>query len=123
VDFEVAIWNALRSVFPYTKISGCMAHLQRAFDNNISQKGLDQLKNDNSHFRYAISLLMALPYLPVDLVEQGFKCIVKVLDDNMQTFLHTEPDSIRKLDALLTYVEKYVYRMIVFNTLLQNVRI
>lgn len=51
VDFELAIWNAARTVWPGISISGCLFHLHQAFVRKISAEGLFLVALTNQDFR------------------------------------------------------------------------
>ena len=45
VDFEKAIWKALRSAFPDTVVKGCVFHLTQAIWRQVQERGLQSTYN------------------------------------------------------------------------------
>nr|CAI5840604.1 unnamed protein product [Callosobruchus analis] len=73
VDFEIAIHNALKVVFPTTKLSGCRFHLHQAWYRKIQSLGLTQMyKDKNCEESKWLTHTFGLTYLDPSEVEDCF---------------------------------------------------
>lgn len=64
LDFEKAIWKALRSVLPTAKLQGCAFHWTQALWRKVQELGLQTAYSGNDTVYRYIRKLMALPFLP-----------------------------------------------------------
>lgn len=81
-DFELAFSIALKNIFPSCSISYCMFHLSQAFIHWIAVNGFQvQFRNDEN-FKQEIRLLVALAYLPHNLIEEGFNVTYETFSDD-----------------------------------------
>lgn len=70
-DFEKALRNAVRTVWPKSKVSGCYFHFCQAVYRHMCKVGLQQAYFRNKKFKLWLRHLMALPNLkPVDIEEE-----------------------------------------------------
>lgn len=65
-------------------MGGCLFHLYRAFDTNIDQRDLRQLKKAKETFVHALRLLKALAFVPPDEVNPAYKVIVDYIDEHLE---------------------------------------
>jgi hypothetical protein len=73
VDFEAAMWRALREVFPTGNVMGCLFHWTQALWWKIQEYGLcSAYKNDNATYRY-LRQLMSLPFLPARTIQSMYE--------------------------------------------------
>jgi hypothetical protein len=68
-DFELASLNAFKAVFPAAEQKGCFFHFAQAFHRQIQQHSdVFQLYNDNADFRLQLRFLVALAFVPPDVM-------------------------------------------------------
>lgn len=72
VDFELAAIKAAKEVFPTSKIQGCHFHLAKNIVKNLGQHGLKSRYESDARFAHDVRKLMALAFVPVDLVIDTF---------------------------------------------------
>lgn len=78
-DFELAMRNALRSIYPDCKFYVCWFHLTKAAEKKVSQtSALCKLIRKKKEARIIYKKILALPLLPADLIVAAFHKI-KVL--------------------------------------------
>ena len=72
-DFEIAIHNAVKSVWPYSKIVGCRFHLAQSWYRKIQRLGLvTEYKNANTEVGKWLNYLFGLPFLNQEDVSDCF---------------------------------------------------
>lgn len=63
-DFEVAIINACRKLFPLSKLSGCLYHLTKNLLRRVQHEKLFRKYSNDKKFRLAVRSLVALAFVP-----------------------------------------------------------
>ena len=72
-DFEKAIYNAARHVWPSIEVKGCRFHLGQSWYRKIQQLGLsNDYKRNNTVISNFFKLFIELPFLSGDMVEDCF---------------------------------------------------
>ena len=72
IDFELAVHNAIQSMFDGAQINGCYYHLSQCVWRKIQNLGLSTLYRDDENFRLFCGKLNALAFLPIAEVEEGY---------------------------------------------------
>ena len=72
VDFEQAAIKSFKTAFPSAKIKGCFFHLTNAIYKKVVELGLKVAYSENEDFRIFVTLLMCLPLLPIDEIDESF---------------------------------------------------
>ncbi len=67
-DFELASRNAMQSAFPQAVLSGCHFHFSQALWKKLQKLGLVQIYKQDLSIKKHVKLLMALPFLPANLI-------------------------------------------------------
>ncbi|KAK3727606.1 hypothetical protein QZH41_012639 [Actinostola sp. cb2023] len=72
LDFEKAVWAALKSVLPDVQLQGCVFHWTQAIWRKVQELGLQHTyQHDENSYTY-IRKLMALPFVPYHEVQRIF---------------------------------------------------
>ena len=95
VDFELAVFNAVKKVFESVDIYGCYFHLSQSFFRNIQQKGFYITYVTKPLFKKCFLLTQALAYLPIHDVITGFTKVHEYATTKCPEYLE-----------FLTYVEE-----------------
>jgi len=93
MDYEIAIRNAAKHVWPYVQTGGCLFHLGSNFKKHLQIWGLMQSYRTDPEFAQTARMLLAVAYVPLDRIEealaflknrlaQEFQPIVAWLEDN-----------------------------------------
>lgn len=97
VDYEKAIHNALRTVFPNIQVKGCWFHFTQAILRNLGSVGLKSKYKNNLEFRLIIQHLFNLALIPLEEIDKVYNQICDLLKafdstpsykDNIQKFLN-----------------------------------
>ena len=71
-DWETGARNALKEEYLTTKLSGCWFHYTQAIWRRIQKAGLIPLFRERKEFTAFIRNLMAIPFLPPDLIRSTY---------------------------------------------------
>lgn len=96
IDFEKALYNAVRNIFKTSLISGCNFHLNKILWRRIQAEGLVLEYKNNSLVRFLIKKLYFLAFIPPIEVKRVFELLKNEsagLSDN-------------KINSILSYFEK-----------------
>ncbi|KRZ66221.1 hypothetical protein T10_860 [Trichinella papuae] len=74
-DFETALIPAIQGNFPNTGVQGCFFHFCQAVLQQVGRLGLRTDYIHNQQIRKKVKMLMALSFLPVNLVPAGFEIL------------------------------------------------
>lgn len=87
-DSEIAVRNAVRIKFPYSKHRGCFFHLTQIIYRNVQKKGLQRIySQDDDNFSIQIRKLFALAFMPYDIIPEAFEEIKENIGHNGQTIM------------------------------------
>ena len=76
-DFETALQNGVRSVFPQVNLGGCLFHLNQNCYRKICDLGYRKEYNNNPIFQRRLKLYPALSFLPIDKILPTFRKIAE----------------------------------------------
>lgn len=98
VDFETAILNACRTLFPQVRTTGCFFHLGQAVYRQVQALGLQARYNaeDDESVRSYTHMMLSLAFVPTDDVER--------------LFVQLRDDSPAEMAELFQYFERYYVR-------------
>lgn len=80
MDFEAAVINACRAVFPEAELHGCFFHLCQAVFRKVSETHRVDYVRDSA-FKLHVKMLSALAFMPVQMVAETFDRIAAHLPD------------------------------------------
>ena len=75
IDFEAAIHNALKRVFPVVTIKGCYFHFTQAIRTRYQKEGMTDLIFQHPTVRTVVYRCMCMPFVPVDDIPAVFDII------------------------------------------------
>ena len=94
-DYEIAIHNAIKNVFPDTNIRGCFFHLCNNLQKFISHNGFKKKYEDSSNFVVAVKSIVALAFVPPPDIEVYIEALESQLNsDEMTVFTWFEDNYI-----------------------------
>ena len=88
-DFELAITNTVRDIFPDTRLLLCFYHLSQALYRKIQKLGLQTAYNnrDNTCVKDYTHMTAALAFVPVGDVARCFRLLKAAAPQNMAAFM------------------------------------
>ncbi|XP_033759180.1 uncharacterized protein LOC117341440 [Pecten maximus] len=72
VDFEAAVWQAIRQRYPDCRIQGCAFHWSQAVFRKVQELGLQTAYNERGDVYDFIRQVMCLPFLPSEQIVETF---------------------------------------------------
>ncbi|KAK3744787.1 hypothetical protein QZH41_014782, partial [Actinostola sp. cb2023] len=72
LDFEKAMWSALKETLPDANIMGCVFHWTQAVWRKVQELGLATVYSEDDGTHRYIRQLMALPFLPATEIPRVF---------------------------------------------------
>ncbi|KAG8231060.1 hypothetical protein J437_LFUL010685, partial [Ladona fulva] len=72
-DFERAHMNRLMSLFPNASLSCCLFHLGQSIYRKVMELGFKERYNTDVHFSLKVRCIIALAFLPIEDVVDGFE--------------------------------------------------
>ena len=77
LDFEAAVWNSLKIVFPTAEIRGCSFHFTQAVYRKLQNIGLQCAYQNDKSVRQYLRKLMALCYVPATHIRPLFQALAQ----------------------------------------------
>ncbi|KAG0437398.1 hypothetical protein DMUE_3713 [Dictyocoela muelleri] len=74
-DYEIAIINSFKSIYNFSKVSGCLFHFGQIMWRKIQKNGYTNDYKSNNDFRRFINYLLLLSYVPPEKVPYYFNII------------------------------------------------
>ena len=74
IDFEAAVWQSVKEIFPSVELHGCHFHFAQAVYKNVQSFGLVSEYKKGSVYSL-IRKLFALPFLPHSVITVAFQAI------------------------------------------------
>ena len=81
-DFEAAIRNAVKDIFPSVQLAGCFFHLMQNLLKKVKAVGLYGSYCGKDALRRAVRLLGTLAFLPLELVHRLFRALANRLQES-----------------------------------------
>lgn len=75
LDFEQAVWQACRSVFPSCRLHGCFFHWCQSVWRKVQEIGLQSEYSNDPTAKRVIRHLFGLPFLPHALIPRTFRLL------------------------------------------------
>lgn len=83
-DYEYAVINAVKLVFPQCEIRGCFFHFSKAVSRRAEKLGLYKLANDTNTIKCGINYATTLALLPADLISEGIAVVEGKLTNSLR---------------------------------------
>ena len=103
VDYEIALRNALKEVFPAIKLQGCWFHYCQAIYRRVKKLNLENIYIHQAHGGKYIKRIMALALMRDDMIPPLFEYMKKCLEEDKADM---SPTVRTAFDKLFEYVEK-----------------
>ena len=71
VDFELAMINAIREIFPDLCIRGCYFHFAKALWKNVQEFGLARLYRNSRKFKFYVKICSVIPLVPLNAMQDA----------------------------------------------------
>ena len=71
-DFEAALLNGLKEIFPEADVTGCWFHFSQCIFKHTVHFGLKACFVENEEFTMWVQLVMAMPLLPQDRIVEAW---------------------------------------------------
>lgn len=72
MNFEMALWSAVRSIFPMAKLLGCAIHWKQAVNRKVQSSGLAVPYASHRPRQDFIRKVMTLPFFPEEYITRTF---------------------------------------------------
>lgn len=122
-DFELAIINASRAVFPHVAISCCFFHLWQSLYRNVQERGLQTAYNDYNDrtVQKFVHMLAALAFVPIYDVVEYFSKLKAVAPDNLIDYIQYFDSTyvtgkLNLYSFILTYITLFGFKKVFFIT-------
>jgi len=109
LDFEAAVWKAVRAVFPTASLRGCNFHWGQAVLRKMQALGLQSAYHEDHGTRRFCRKLLALPFLPHEHIMPTFQSLRAQVVDNApleglvnyiyNTWLHNSQWTVQELSV------------------------
>ena len=76
IDFELAVHNIIRTLFPDCIIKDCLFHFSQALWRKLQEVGLSKSHRNNGEVKEWFRLFSGLPFVPVPHIFKAFQLIV-----------------------------------------------
>jgi len=82
--FELANINAVQALFPRAHVKGCLFHFDQMICTKVVELGLkNEYETVGSDIRRDVVTLMALPFIPLDDLEETFNEVTEEMDERL----------------------------------------
>lgn len=87
LDYEMAVLNSARELFPNTEFHGCLFHLMKNFRRQLTESGLLQRYNTDSTFAHEARMIPALAFVPITDLNDAFDSLSDALPEYLLPIL------------------------------------
>jgi len=88
LDFEMAVINSVRQVFPRAELHGCLFHLTKSIRRQLSENGLLQRSSAEPRFALHARMIVALAFVPIDNLDDAFDALSNQLANKLTPILN-----------------------------------